>query len=183
VSDDYERRLTNALTALAEAVPVREIPVSPRRPAASTKVVSRSTQLSAGLVSAVAVTLGLVLTLRVLAPSSSSGLPFDTSSTSAQPSAAASPGTEESGTNLRYDDGIPETWDGLPVYRGQAALDKADASVDRTPFLVAFWVGPSLPTFCGSVGPNENALYLCGAMTNVGDRPGPHARRTRRRLP
>lgn len=73
----------------------------------------------------------------------------------------------------RYDDGIPRTFEGQPVLRGQAAIDAANASTDASPFLVAFWAGkePQLRS-CKAMGLDDNAEYLCGGMINVGDQPG-----------
>jgi hypothetical protein len=97
------------------------------------------------------------------------------------PSAGASV-TESSGPQvspavsldaLRYDDGIPRVWDGQPVLRGQAAIDAANASTDASSFLVAFWAGIVLPWHgCVALGMGDNASYLCGGMSNVGDQPG-----------
>jgi hypothetical protein len=71
----------------------------------------------------------------------------------------------------RYEDGIPRTFDGQPVLRGQAAIDAANASTDASSFLVAFWAGIEMPHGCVNVGMEDNASYLCGGMF-VGDQPG-----------
>jgi hypothetical protein len=72
----------------------------------------------------------------------------------------------------RYEDGIPRTFDGQPVLRGQAAIDAANASTDASPFLVAFWAGIELPSFgCTAMSAGDNVSYLCGGMF-VGDQPG-----------
>jgi hypothetical protein len=71
----------------------------------------------------------------------------------------------------RYDDGIPRTWQGQPVLRGQAALNFAKASTDATPFLVAFWAGIEYSHGCGSF-PTEDDRFRCDFMDEVGDQPG-----------
>ena len=73
---------------------------------------------------------------------------------------------------LRYSDGIPRVWEGDPVLRGQAAIDAANRSSDSASFLVAFWAGIEGPHSCLAMGGNDNALYVCGGMGNVGDQPG-----------
>jgi hypothetical protein len=72
----------------------------------------------------------------------------------------------------RYDDGMPRTFDGQPVLRGQAAIDAANASTDVSSFLVGFWAGNEKPHGCKNIGMADNELYKCGFMTNVGDQPG-----------
>ena len=84
-----------------------------------------------------------------------------------------SPSPDGSALADRYDDGIPRTFDGQPVLRGQAAIDAANASTDASSFLVAFWVGKVLQfRSCVALGLDDNAEYLCGSMSNVGDQPG-----------
>jgi hypothetical protein len=69
----------------------------------------------------------------------------------------------------RYDDGIPRTWQGQPVLRGQAALDFAKADTDTTPFLVAFWTDyPDLMN-CNAQPQFDND---CEGMGDIGDEPG-----------
>jgi hypothetical protein len=72
----------------------------------------------------------------------------------------------------RYADGMPRTFDGQPVLRGQAAIDAANASTDASPFLVGFWAGKEQPHGCVSIGMADSFLYKCGSMTSVGDQPG-----------
>jgi hypothetical protein len=73
----------------------------------------------------------------------------------------------------RYDDGIPRTFDGQPVLRGQAAIDAANASTDASSFLVGFWAGKEQQVrSCKAMGLDDNVEYLCGSMLNVGDQPG-----------
>jgi WD40 repeat protein len=95
-----------------------------------------------------------------------SGTPSGSSSAAAIESPSASPNPD------RYDDGIPRTWEGQPVLRGQAAIDAANASTDESSFLVAFWAGIELPHSCTAMSAGDNARYLCGGMGDVGDQPG-----------
>jgi photosystem II stability/assembly factor-like uncharacterized protein len=83
------------------------------------------------------------------------------------------PVTLHSGSD-RYDDGIPRTWQGQPVLRGQAALDLAKATTDDTPFLVAFWAGIESTHSCSN-WPEEDIRYECRFMTSIGDQPGVHS--------
>ena len=69
----------------------------------------------------------------------------------------------------RYDDGIPRTWQGQPVLRGQAALDFAKASTDDTPFLVAFWAGGPDLTNCNAQPQFDDP---CKGTSDIGDEPG-----------
>ncbi len=94
------------------------------------------------------------------------GTPSGSSSAAAIESPSASPNP------LRYDDGIPRTFDGQPVLRGQAAIDAAAASTDESSFLVAFWAGIELPHGCTAMGGGDNVMYLCGGMGDIGDQPG-----------
>jgi len=71
----------------------------------------------------------------------------------------------------RYDDGIPRTWEGQPVLRGQAAIDAANGSSDESSFLVGFWAGIEGPHGCVALRQEDNASYMCGFM-QVGDQPG-----------
>ncbi len=89
-----------------------------------------------------------------------------------QASPSASPSTDKYALAGRYEDGIPRTWEGQPVLRGQAAIDAANASTDASSFLVAFWAGIEGPRSCVALGAGDNALYLCGGMTDAGDAPG-----------
>jgi hypothetical protein len=72
----------------------------------------------------------------------------------------------------RYDDGIPRTWQGQPVLRGQAALDAANAATDESPFLVAFSAGIEVPHGCVAQPVGGNSDFACGYMDNIGDQPG-----------
>jgi hypothetical protein len=98
----------------------------------------------------------------VAAVPSGTGSPRATAT--ASPSATADP--------LRYADGIPNTWQGEPVLRGQAALDAAKATKDATPFLVAFWAGIEVSHGCTRLPLGGNEVFGCGYMNNVGDQPG-----------
>jgi hypothetical protein len=78
------------------------------------------------------------------------------------------PGALRSGPD-RYDDGIPRTWQGQPVLRGQAALNYAKASADDAPFLVALWAGyPDLMN-CNAQPQFDDP---CEGTSDVGDEPG-----------
>jgi hypothetical protein len=71
----------------------------------------------------------------------------------------------------RYDDGIPRTWQGESVLRGQAAIDHASQSTDTSPFFVAFWYGPDMPSFgCRDV--DGHTPLSCTDMHDVGDQAG-----------
>lgn len=78
------------------------------------------------------------------------------------------PGALRSGSD-RFADGIPRTWQGQPVLRGQAALDQAKAASDESPFLVAFWAGES-----GLINCNAQPQFddPCKGTSNIGDEPG-----------
>lgn len=78
------------------------------------------------------------------------------------------PGPSATIDGSRYSDGIPRTWDGQPVLRGQAALNAANQSTDSQPFLIAFWAGFE-PVDVSGVGP---AGTSCGVLHDVGDAPG-----------
>jgi hypothetical protein len=90
--------------------------------------------------------------------------PGQPSSNSQSPTTApTSPGP--SGPSIdRYADGIPKAVDGEPVLRGAAALARAAATTDTTPFLVGGWVTyvPGV-RFCTieSVGPNTPWSHDC----------------------
>ena len=66
-------------------------------------------------------------------------IPSATGSAAATVNPTATSGT--SGPSIdRYADGIPKAIDGDPVLRAAAALAKAAAATDATPFLVGGWV-------------------------------------------
>jgi hypothetical protein len=113
----------------------------------------------------------IVLVLAFLAPPG--GKPPASRSTSGSPSAPIRSGSPSSTVTdgLFYPDGIPRTWQGQPVLRGQAALDAANASTDSTPFYVAFWAGHQWDKSCPLLAEND-PLFGCGDMSNVGDQPG-----------
>lgn len=77
-----------------------------------------------------------------------------------------------SSTEARYEDGIPRVWDGQPVLRGQAAIDRADASTDDSPFLIAVWAGLDQARSCPGVNEEEVGLTYCNTLKNAGDQPG-----------
>jgi hypothetical protein len=82
----------------------------------------------------------------------------------------ASPSAALSHDATRYDDGIPRTWQGQPVWRGQAALAHAAQSTDSSPFYVGLWYSSQLPGFgCPPVEPEPLG---CSALLFVGDRAG-----------
>ncbi|HEX7495846.1 MAG TPA: hypothetical protein VF349_04360 [Candidatus Limnocylindrales bacterium] len=81
---------------------------------------------------------------------------------------AASASTNDA---TRYDDGIPRTWDGQPVLRGQAAVDRASQSTDAASFYVALWVSSGLPTF-SCPPPTDPSPLRCSDVHDVGDRAG-----------
>jgi hypothetical protein len=126
----------------------------------------RLSEMVGAVLAVVLVAGGLTIALRpnaVPVPSATAtGSPRTTAT--ASPSATADP--------LRYADGIPNTWQGEPVLRGQAALDAAKAATDATPFLVAFWAGIEVSHGCTAQSQLANANFFCGYMLNVGDEPG-----------
>jgi hypothetical protein len=75
-------------------------------------------------------------------PTANATVPTDSFALSPSPSSSTEPSTTgTSGPSTdRYADGIPEAIDGKPVLRGKAALARAAASTDTTPFLVGGWV-------------------------------------------
>ena len=103
------------------------------------------------------------------APVSSAGLTASASalagpspSPSPSPSLTSVPATPApSGASVeRFADGIPRAFDGEPVLRGKAALTRAAATTDTTPFLVGGWV-----TY-------EPGFRFCTAQ--IGDQPWSH---------
>jgi hypothetical protein len=94
--------------------------------------------------------------------------PQPTASESATATATATP----SASSAYYEDGIPRTWQGQPVLRGQAALDAAKASTDATPFYVAFWVGYQWENSCPMAQTESDMLFGCGGPSDLGDQPG-----------
>jgi hypothetical protein len=94
------------------------------------------TRRSAGLALLLVVT-GCVAQPTASAPGPTTAGTAGTPIPSALPlsSANASPAITD-----RYVDGLPRAIDGVPVLRGSAALAKAGAAADRTPFLVGGWV-------------------------------------------
>jgi hypothetical protein len=174
MNDDFDARLKAGLRDLANAVPTgsaHALPATSRvrrlRPRARTALPIGSL-LAAGLIVVAAVLIGPRLGSTGTTPTTSSS---STATGSPLPTLTETPSA--SPDSLRYDDGIPRTFDGQPVLRGQAAIDAANASTDASPFLVAFWVGKVLPfRSCVALGLDDNALYMCGSMSNVGDQPG-----------
>ncbi len=77
-----------------------------------------------------------------------------------------------SGPDLVNGDGIPTTWQGQPVLRGQAALEAARSSNDASPFLVGFWAGLEPLRFCANMAPPAVPLFSCSSTVDVGDAPG-----------
>ena len=87
------------------------------------------------------------------------------------PTGPTAPSAAISRDPTRYDDGIPRTWQGKPVLRGQAALEHAGRSTDTTPFYVAFWSGVNPPRWgCRAV--DGRTPLSCTDLTNVGDQAG-----------
>jgi Galactose oxidase, central domain len=122
----------------------------------------------------VVVAAGLSYNLRYAATGSPAPSSSPSSSTlESSPPSLPSPSLDRSALAGRYEDGIPRTFDGQPVLREQVAIDAANASTDASSFLVAFWAGKVLPfRSCVALGLDDNALYKCGSMSNVGDQPG-----------
>jgi hypothetical protein len=86
------------------------------------------------------------------------------------PNASTSPSAGTTAAGAYYPDGIPRSWQGQPVLRGQAALDAANASADATSFYVAFWIGAQWDRACPLAQPGD--VFGCGGLDNVGDQPG-----------
>jgi len=119
---------------------------------------------SAGVAGTVVLLVLVLGSLGACASSPGQGLP---SSEASAPLASASPTSLESQTaspipTAAYYDGIPTTWEGQPVLRGQAALDAAAASTDRAPFYVAFWAGVGWDRSCPSAQSEEEGAFTCG---------------------
>jgi hypothetical protein len=72
----------------------------------------------------------------------------------------------------RYSDGIPTTWNGQPVLRGEDAIAKARSATDATPFYVALWASPNQAHGCGSDQLSTELDGTCRDMSSVGDQPG-----------
>jgi hypothetical protein len=122
----------------------------------------------------VVVSVGLSYNLR----NAATGSPAPSSSSSSSTLQSSPPSLPSASPNSsaladRYADGMPRTFEGQPVLRGQAAVDAANASTDASSFLVGFWAGtePNARS-CPAMGPGDVALYACGGMGNVGDQPG-----------
>jgi hypothetical protein len=124
--------------------------------------------LQAGVVALVVVLVAAGILVPTLFRPNTIALPSGTGSP--RTTATASPSATPDPT--RYGDGIPRTWQGQPVLRGEAALKAAKASTDATPFLVAFWAGIEVPRGCAALPVGANAHFGCGGMDNVGDQPG-----------
>jgi hypothetical protein len=172
MSDDYETRLREGLEALTRAVPVGSR-VRGQRTIVRGQVHARRSNYSPALllVGAVLVAAALVGS-SLLANRANLDFAVGTGASQVAPASGTSATTATVNDTSRYGDGIPLQFAGLPVLRGQAAAEKAVTSTDASPFLIGFWVGPELPQFCGQIGPNDAGSYSCGALTNVGDKPG-----------
>jgi hypothetical protein len=77
-----------------------------------------------------------------------------------------------SGAADRYSDGIPTTWNGQPVLRGEDAIAKAKSAMDDTPFYVGLWASPNQAHGCGSDQLSTELDGTCRDMGSVGDQPG-----------
>jgi hypothetical protein len=88
----------------------------------------------------------------------------------ASASTTTSVGPTASADATRYEDGLPRTWEGQPVLRGQAVLDRASQSTDASPFYIGLWV-TSDPVSMGCPGSAPYPLR-CSDMHDVGDRAG-----------
>jgi len=128
----------------------------------------RTIVLQAGVVALVVVLVAAGILVPTLFRPNTVAVPSGTGSP--QSTATESPSATPDPT--RYDDGIPRTWQGQPVLRGEAALKAAKASTDSTPFLVAFWAGIEVPHGCVAQPLGGNDDFGCGHMDNVGDSPG-----------
>jgi hypothetical protein len=86
--------------------------------------------------------------------------------------ASASPSASSARTQdpTRYDDGIPREWEGQPVLRVQAALDRAAQSTDATSFYIGLWYSSQPPSW--GCPPTEPTPLSCTALHDVGDRAG-----------
>jgi hypothetical protein len=72
-------------------------------------------------------------------PPTASVVPSSHVATSSPAALASAPAASGAAITDRYPDGLPRTIDGAPVLRGAAALARAQAATDDTPFLIAGW--------------------------------------------
>jgi hypothetical protein len=104
-----------------------------------------------------------------------SGTPASSSSAAAIESPSASPDP------LRYEDGIPRTFDGQPVLRWSDALALRLTAKDDTPFLVAAWLDVITgPMFCPNMpvdpsAPDSWASDVCTGETVSAEAGGPYS--------
>jgi len=77
-----------------------------------------------------------------------------------------------SGAADRYSDGIPTTWNGQPVLRGEDAIVKAKSATDDTPFYVGLWASPNQAHGSGSDQLSTELDGTCRDMSSVGDQAG-----------
>jgi hypothetical protein len=165
MNDDLDARLKAGLSELARAVPTASpIGSTGTSRVRRTRTTSRAALPIGSLLLAGLIVVGAV----VIAPNlhlSPAGPHSESSATGSEAPATASHSPSAAPDPNRYDDGIPRTFQGEPVLRGQAAIDAAKASTDSTPFLVAFWAGIDLPRSCPANG-------CVVGMDDVGDQPG-----------
>ncbi len=172
--DDVDTRSKDELPSLADAGPTG--PAGAPSNGSRVRRLRPSARVALPIGSLLAA--GLIVVEAVLVaprPGSTGTAPAASSSAAVTdwPSSAVAQTPSASPNPLRYDDGIPRVWDGKPVLRGQAAIDAANASTDASSFLVGFWAAAELPfRSCQAMGRGDNAEYLCGSMSNVGDQPG-----------
>jgi hypothetical protein len=173
MTDDFDDRLRTALRSLASAVPTGSAsdirPVSsPPRPRALLPLGS-ITAVCVAIAAVVLVISQLQWATRPVAMTASPRVTHE----AAGPSETSTEDATTTQDPSRYADGIPRSWQGEPVLRGQAALDRASASTDATPFLIALWSGYEQLHSCGANTGGRNPLITwCAWLGNVGDQPG-----------
>jgi hypothetical protein len=172
MSDDFDRRLKAGLRDLADAVPTAPIHPTPTSRVQHARPRARAALPLGSLLAAGLIVVAAVLIAPHVGSTATTSSPSPSGGASASPTARPTVTPSASPNPSRYDDGIPRIWEGQPVLRGQAAIDAANASTDKSSFLVGFWAGIEMPHGCVALGAGDNALYLCGGMGDVGDQPG-----------
>lgn len=122
------------------------------------------------------VLVGLLVGGCVAAASSAEPSASSAPTTAASPSKMTSPTPSPSPATARYPDGIPSSFDGQPVLRGEAVLAKARAMTTADPFLVGAWLdvyaGPrSCPIDTRSLPP-DSWLHACQPTIRASDEAG-----------
>jgi hypothetical protein len=171
MSDDFDYRLKARVKALASAVPTgtesRLQPITSKPRVRALLPLGSMAAVCLAIAAVALVAANLNWAIHPVATAASQ-VTTEASGATGTPTEAATATQDAS----RYADGIPRSWQGEPVLRGQAALDRASASTDSTAFLIGLWSGYGLVHSCGAGTGGRNRLYQCGWLDNVGDEPG-----------